>query len=135
MTSTDAPTPDARDAETGTATERHNFETFAKHLQDAAMYIYRQGQKLPYAKVSALLLKWEDDVTSSADLSSLERVLRDRYNFSTERWGIPASADPGASLRSRIASFLDQASVDHLLIIYYVGHGHNSLDNQLYWSW
>lgn len=99
------------------------------------MYIYRQGQKLPYAKVSALLLKWEDDVTSSANLSSLERVLHDRYNFSTERWGIPASADPGASLRSQIASFLDQASVDHLLIIYYVGHGHNSLDNQLYWSW
>ena len=105
MTSTDAPTPDARDAETGTATERHNFETFAKHLQDAAMYIYRQGQKLPYAKVSALLLKWEDDVTSSTDLSSLERVLRDRYNFHTERWGIPASVDPGASLRSRIAIF------------------------------
>ncbi|CAK7215087.1 hypothetical protein SEUCBS140593_002412 [Sporothrix eucalyptigena] len=134
LPSTEPPTSNARDGEKDTATERHDFETFAKHLQDAAMYIYRQGQKLPYAKVSALLLKWDEDVTASTELSSLERVLRDRYNFTTERWGIPSIADPGALLSSRIASFLDHASVDHLLIIYYVGYGHNSLDNQLYWS-
>ncbi|TGJ77103.1 hypothetical protein E0Z10_g10776, partial [Xylaria hypoxylon] len=28
--------------------ERHEFESFARHLQDAAMLIYRQSQKSPY---------------------------------------------------------------------------------------
>ncbi|OAA61951.1 Zinc finger, C2H2 [Niveomyces insectorum RCEF 264] len=115
--------------------ERQDFEVFAKHLQDAAMYIYRQGQKLPYARVSALLLKWDEDVgRGGGHIASLEHVLRDRYNFHTERWNIPAVANPSAKLSVRIADFVNQAGADHLLIIYYVGHGYIGSDNQLYWA-
>ncbi|CAK7268573.1 hypothetical protein SEPCBS57363_003162 [Sporothrix epigloea] len=131
---TEPSTSDNRDAEIGAAMDRHNFETFAKHLQDAAMYIYHQGQRMPYAKVSALLLMWEEDTSVTADLTALERTLCDRYNFHTERWGIPAVADPGALLSSRISKFVDHSNADHLSIIYYVGNGRISLDNQLYWS-
>lgn len=128
-------TSDIRDAEIGAAMDRHDFETFAKHLQDAAMYIYHQGQRIPYDKVSALLLMWEEDTSVAADLSALERTLCDCYNFYTERWEIPAVADPGALLSSRISKFVDHSKPDHLSIIYYVGNGRISLDNQLYWSW
>ncbi len=99
------------------------------------MYIYQQGQKLPYAQVSALLLKWDDDLAASNDLAALEHVLHDRYNFHTERWGIPAVANPSLALGVRVANFLNQASADHLLIIYYVGHGYIGPENQLYWAW
>lgn len=129
------PNPPSHDTPSPTHPERHEFETFAKHLQDAATYIYRQGQRPPYAHVSALLLKWDDDVTATADVSSLEHVLRDRYNFHTERWGIPAVANPSPKLIARIAESLNQAGADHLLIIYYVGHGFVGPDNQLYWAW
>ncbi|CAK7273750.1 hypothetical protein SEPCBS119000_005818 [Sporothrix epigloea] len=127
-------TLEIRDAEICASTERHDFETFAKHLQDAAMYIYRQGQRLPYAKVSALLLMWEEDSSVEADLSSLERTLHDRYHFHTERWKIPTVADPGALLSSRISKFVGPSNLDHLSIIYYIGSGQTGLDNQLYWS-
>ena len=91
---------------------------------------------MPYARVSALLLKWDDDVPAAAEVSSLEHILRDRYNFRTERWGIPSVPNPMAALGNKMADFLEgQADADHLLVIYYIGHGYNGPDDQLYWAW
>ncbi|EPE06644.1 zinc c2h2 finger domain containing protein [Ophiostoma piceae UAMH 11346] len=129
------PTHDAPQSSPSAPSERQDFEAFAKHLQDAAIYIYNQGQKMPYAQVSALLLKWDDDLPAAAEVSSLEHILHDRYNFRTERWGIPSVPNPMAKLSNKITDFLDsQVDADHLLIIYYIGHGHNGSDNQLYWA-
>ncbi|KAI0009913.1 hypothetical protein F4779DRAFT_579810 [Xylariaceae sp. FL0662B] len=114
--------------------ERHEFESFARHLQDAAMLIYRQTQKSPYTDVSVLLLRWEEDNAIEQDLAALEQVLRERYNYRTDRWNIPAVANPSVKLGVRMASFLEHAAPDHLLIVYYTGYGYVGADNQLFWA-
>lgn len=118
-----------------THAERHDFESFARHLQDAAMLIKRQTERSPYTSVSVLLLRWEDDISVESDVASLENILRDRYHYQTERWNIPTVANPSIKLGVQMASFLEHARPNHLLIIYYAGYGYVSSDNQLYWAW
>lgn len=98
------------------------------------MLIYRQSQRSPYNKVSVLLLRWEDDTAAELDLVALEQVLRERYSYRTDRWAIPATAAPGMKLGVRMASFLESAGPDHLLIIHYAGHSFVGSDKQLYWA-
>ncbi|KAI5861215.1 hypothetical protein GGS23DRAFT_158421 [Durotheca rogersii] len=114
--------------------ERHEFESFARHLQDAAMLIYRQTQKSPYTKASVLLLSWSEDNSVEEDLVGLDQVLRDRFNYRTERFAIPATATASTKLGIRMASFLERAGPDHLLIIYYAGYAYAGADNQLFWA-
>lgn len=115
--------------------ERHDFEAFARHLQDAAMLIYRQTSKSPYANVTVLMLRWEEDTSVEPDLLALEKVFRERYNYHTDKWQIPTCPNPSIKLGVQMASFLEHARPDHLLIIYYAGHGYVDPDNQLYWAW
>ncbi|KAH9892378.1 hypothetical protein F4778DRAFT_318462 [Xylariomycetidae sp. FL2044] len=114
--------------------ERHDFESFARHLQDAAMLIYRHTQKSPYHRVSVLLLRWEDDNAIEPDLAALHHVLHSQYNYRISRWNIPSVSNPSIKLGVRMASFLEQAHPDHLLIIYYAGHGFVDADDQLFWA-
>lgn len=114
--------------------ERHEFESFARHLQDAAMLIYRQTQKSPYTKTSVLILRWEEDNAVEHDLAALEQVLRQRYNYRIDTYNIPTVDNPSVKLGVRISSFLENAAPDHLLIIYYAGYGYVGVDNQLYWA-
>ncbi|KAI1657372.1 hypothetical protein F4813DRAFT_87347 [Daldinia decipiens] len=114
--------------------ERHEFESFARHLQDAAMLIYRQTQKSPYTKTYVLILRWEEDNAVEHDLAALDQVLCDRYNYRTERFNIPTGLNASVKLGVRMASFLEHAAPDHLLIIYYAGYGYVDTDNQLYWA-
>ena len=115
--------------------ERHEFESFARHLQDAAMLIYRQTQKSPYTKVSALLLTWEDDNAAEHEAVALDSILRDRSNYRTECWSIPSVPNPSVKLGIRVASFLENALPAHLLIVYYAGHSFVGADNQVFWTW
>ncbi|RYP38738.1 hypothetical protein DL767_002478 [Monosporascus sp. MG133] len=114
--------------------ERHEFESFARHLQDAAMLIYRQTQKSPYAKVSVLLLRWEGNSGAEQDIDALEAVFGERYNYRTDRWNIPTVPDPAIKLGVRLASFLERAGPDHLLIVYYAGHAFVGTDGQVFWA-
>lgn len=99
------------------------------------MLIKRQTERSPYTSVSVLLLRWEDDISVESDVASLENILRDRYHYQTERWNIPTVANPSIKLGVQMASFLEHARPNHLLIIYYAGYGYVSSDNQLYWAW
>ena len=99
------------------------------------MHIQRQTERPPYSTVSVLLLRWEDDTTVETDLNGLEQMLRERYNFRTEKWNIPSVANPSIKLGVQMAAFLEHARPDHLLIIYYAGYGYLGSDNQLYWAW
>ncbi|KAH7121339.1 hypothetical protein EDB81DRAFT_228235 [Dactylonectria macrodidyma] len=114
--------------------ERHDFESFARHLQDAAMLIQRQTERPSYTDVSVLLLRWEEDESVDEDLFALERVFQKQYNFRTERWNIPTVANPSIKLGVQMASFLEHARANHLLIIYYAGHGYAGADGQLFWA-
>jgi hypothetical protein len=98
------------------------------------MYIYRQTQRCPYTGVSVLLLRWEDDASVDQGTASLESVFRDTYHYDTTRWSIPITANASIKLGVEMASFLEKARPDHLLIIYYAGHGFVGGDNQLYWA-
>ncbi|KLU86669.1 hypothetical protein MAPG_05681 [Magnaporthiopsis poae ATCC 64411] len=98
------------------------------------MLIYRQTQRSPYSSVSVLLLRWEEDASVEKDLADLEAVLRERYNYHTDRWSIPTVPNPSIKLGVQMASFLENARADHLLIIYYAGHGYIGTDNHLYWA-
>lgn len=114
--------------------ERHDFESFARHLQDAAMLIQRQTERAPYSDVSVLLLNWEEDDSAEEDVVALEQVFKKQYNFGTDRWKIPTVPNPSIKLGVQMASFLENARANHLLIIYYTGHGYSSPDGQLYWA-
>jgi hypothetical protein len=127
------PHPVAQDA--APISERHDFESFARHLQDAAMLIQRQTERMTYSNVSVLLLRWEDDVSVDSDLAELETVLQKQYNYSTQRWHIPTVPNPSIKLGVQMASFLEHARPNHLLIIYYAGHGYVGSDGQLFWAW
>jgi hypothetical protein len=43
--------------------------------------------------------------------------------------------NPSIKLGVQMASFLEHARPNHLLIIYYAGYGYVGADNQLYWAW
>ncbi|KAJ0301246.1 hypothetical protein COL516b_008023 [Colletotrichum fioriniae] len=98
------------------------------------MLIQRQTERAPYDSVSVLLLRWEEDTSVEADLTALENILRDRYNYQTNRWAIPTVPNPSIKLGVQMASFLEHARPNHLLIIYYAGYAYVGSDNQLYWA-
>ena len=126
----------AQSAQSAPLTERGEFEAYARHLQDAAMYIKMVKEQLvPHRSVSVLMLRWEEDLGVEADMLLLEKVFRDRYNYSTEKWVIPTVPNPSIKLSYQMASFLENAGPDHLLIVYYAGHGFVGQDNHLYWAW
>ncbi|KAG7288492.1 hypothetical protein NEMBOFW57_004845 [Staphylotrichum longicolle] len=114
--------------------ERDEFEAFARHLQDAAIHIQQQTLKPKHTSVSVLMLRWEEDTSVEKDLLALEKVFRERYHYHTDKWAIPTVPNPSIKLGVQMASFLDNARPDHLLIIYYAGHGYVGPDNQLYWA-
>lgn len=99
------------------------------------MLIQRQTERPTYADVSVLLLRWEEDDSADDDLTALERLLATQYRFRTQRWHIPTVANPSIKLGVQMAQFLENARPDHLLIIYYAGHGFVGPDGQLYWAW
>lgn len=98
------------------------------------MLIYRQSQRSPYNKASVLLLRWEDDPAAELELVALEQVFRERYSYRTDRWVIPAITNPSMKLGVRMASFLEPAGPDHLLIIHYAGYSFVGSDKHLYWA-
>ncbi|KAK3301448.1 uncharacterized protein B0H64DRAFT_335148 [Chaetomium fimeti] len=114
--------------------ECDEFEAFARHLQDAAIHIQQQTLRPKHTSVSVLMLRWEEDTSVEPDLLALEQVFRERYHYHTDKWAIPTVPNPSVKLGVRMASFLDNARPDHLLIIYYAGHGYVGPDNQLYWA-
>ncbi|KAF5021862.1 hypothetical protein F66182_6089 [Fusarium sp. NRRL 66182] len=124
----------AQEAPPAPLSERHDFESFARHLQDAAMLIQRQTERHPYTGVSVLLLRWEEDESVDEDLAALEQVFQKQYKYRTERWHIPTVPNPSIKLGVQMASFLEHARANHLLIIYYAGHGYVSSDGQLFWA-
>lgn len=117
-----------------TLAERQDFEAFARHLQDAAMLIQRQTERPPHSDVSVLLLSWEEDHTVDEDVAAVEQVMQKQYGFTTKRWQIPTVPNPSIKLGVQMASFLENARPNHLLIIYYAGHGYAGPDGQLYWA-
>lgn len=98
------------------------------------MLIQRQTERPPYTDVAVLFLSWQDDTVVRDDVAALEQVLQKHYHYDTQRWQIPTVPNPSIKLGVQMASFLEHATSNHLLIIYYSGHGYVGSDGQLYWA-
>lgn len=98
------------------------------------MLIYRQTQKSAYSNVSVLLLRWDEDDAEEQDTDALDQVLRERYNYRTEKWAIPTVPNASIKLGVRISAFLEKVAPDHLLIVHYTGHGFTGSNNQFFWA-
>ncbi|KAF7873975.1 hypothetical protein EAF04_002647 [Stromatinia cepivora] len=114
--------------------ERSDFESFARHLQDAAMLIYAQANRSPYKGVTVLLLRWEEDLSVEQDLLLLQKVFQERFNFHTESWNIPSGPNPNIKLVKQLAHHIELTAPNNLLIVYYAGYGFVGSDHQLYWA-
>ncbi|KAJ6784353.1 hypothetical protein PWT90_10499 [Aphanocladium album] len=116
--------------------QRNEFEAFARHLHDAAILINRQSvqRSTSYTNVSVLLLGWQDDSAAIENIRALQQVLVTDYRYHTQTWQIPTVANPSIKLSLGLASFLESAQPNQLLIVYYSGHGYLGSDNQLYWA-
>ncbi|PQE30374.1 c2h2 finger domain-containing protein [Rutstroemia sp. NJR-2017a WRK4] len=121
-------------AEPAPSNERSDFESFARHLQDAAMLIYAQANRAPYTGVTVLLLRWEEDSSVEQDLLLLQKVFQERFNFRTESWNIPSGPNPNIKLTMQLAQHIEHTRPDNLLIVYYAGYGFVGADHQLYWA-
>ncbi|KUJ18001.1 uncharacterized protein LY89DRAFT_706617 [Mollisia scopiformis] len=126
------PLPPVQDA--APPPERTDFESFARHLQDAAMLIYAQANRSPYTAVSVLLVRWEDDMTFEQDLLLLQQVFRERFHYRTETYTIPTCPNPSMKLTVQMAQHLEFSRPDHLWVVYYAGYGFVGSDHNLYWA-
>ena len=98
-------------------------------------YLKPQATGSPrYAKVSVLLIQWkEDDLGVSAELEKLFNVFSAEYGYDCEDiFEIPENGSQVA-LMTRLQRLIEQASRDHLLIIYYGGHSDDSSPQQSIW--
>lgn len=90
---------------------------------------------LPYTDVSVLLLSWENDSAVDTEaISSLQHTLQSDYKYNTTSWQIPAVSNPSIKLGVQMASFLEHARPNHLLIIYYAGRAYLGCDDHIYWA-
>ena len=109
---------------------------------DASNYALQSAYPKPqasgpprYSKVSVLLIQWkEDDLGVSTELDKLYNVFSADYGYDCEDiFKIPEGGSQVA-LMTRLQSLIEQASRDHLLIIYYGGHSDDSSSQQSIWS-
>ncbi len=124
----------------------HDISNISYHLKDldafgdivtkAATAAFPNRARSRYRHVYSLLLSWdEDELGVIAEVQELDDVLSQTYNFRTERWKIPSSSSHNA-LAFRLMEFVrDYDDDEHLLIVYYGGHGHMNDDRQCVWSW
>ena len=112
----------------------HNFVNASNYALQSA-YPKPQATGPPrYSKVSVLLIQWKkDDLGVSTELEKLFNVFSADYGYDCEDiFEIPEKGSQVA-LMTRLQSLIEQASRDHLLIIYYGGHSDDSSSQQSIW--
>jgi hypothetical protein len=102
----------------------------AKPEREAAITPY------PYCAVHVLLLEWEeDDLGVNRVSSELKNVFENSFTFeSVQSFKIPSQRSYEA-LEARLLVFKQLHSAkQHLLIVYYAGHGYLDLQNRMHWA-
>ncbi|KAI4200819.1 MAG: hypothetical protein LQ346_002300 [Caloplaca aetnensis] len=113
-----------------------DVETFGDIVNKAAAGAFPNKRRSRYRNVYVLLLSWEaDELGVISEVQELDDVFTQTYRFQTEQWRIPNGNSHNA-LAFRLMDFLrNHASNDHLLAVYYGGHGSMNDDRQCIWSW
>lgn len=114
----------------------HDLESFGDVVTKAAVAAFPNNKRSRYRKVYALLLSWEaDELGVISEVQELDHVFSQIYRYQAEQWQIP-STNSHNMLAFRLMEFLrSYASNEHLLLIYYGGHGSMNDDRQCVWSW
>lgn len=112
-----------------------DFGAFARHLQDAALFIQGQAASATtsYKDVGVLIIRWENDAYNVQDSMDLESVFHHQFGYRIEPCTIPLVQNPFAKLGTQVASFLDRKP-GSLLIVYYSGYSYQDQSGQLYWA-
>ena len=81
-----------------------------------------------------LLIQWKkDDLGVSIELEKLFNVFSIDYGYDCEEIFEISEDGSQVALMTRLQSLIEQASRDHLLIIYYGGHSDDSNSQQSIW--
>lgn len=114
----------------------HDLESFGDVVTKAAIAAFPNNKRSRYRKVYVLLLSWEaDELGVISEVQELDHVFSQIYRYQAEQWQIP-STNSHNMLAFRLMEFLrSYASNEHLLLIYYGGHGSMNDDRQCVWSW
>ncbi|OTA99302.1 hypothetical protein M426DRAFT_89415 [Hypoxylon sp. CI-4A] len=93
-------------------------------------------QIVPYARVSVLLLSWqESDIRLQRSINNLSQVFHDIYGYIVERWRIPSGPERYLEFLARVNLFVEtRGGGNNLLIIYYGGYALSQLDCGLLWA-
>ena len=87
-----------------------------------------------YSRVSVLLIQWkEDDLGVATELEKLYNVFKTEYGYDCGKVFKIPERNSQVALMTRLQQLIDNASRDHLLIIYYGGHSDDSSSQQSIW--
>lgn len=110
---------------------RRHHETISKGLE---RYQPHRAQK--YIAAAVLLLTWKDtDLKLGDEWDSLEDMFQHTFNYQVQRYSIP-SARSQIQLGMAVNAFLmEHGKPDHLIIVYYGGHGGPTKDGSTECEW
>jgi hypothetical protein len=112
-----------------------NLEEFGESLKLTGGDIFPFEDDHIYDKVSCLLLSWaasDEKLPLRKEISELEELLRESYNFEVERYAIPSHGSH-SGVKTKVAQFLRDESPTHLKIVYYGGGGKVLAHGELEW--
>ena len=110
------------------ATQTH--KTFRHDIENALKAYLPSGQK-PYQRVVVLLTSWDSVPANEGEITALEAVFRDVYNFETEHYRIPVTLSATRKFHTKLLETLRYIDgKDDLFIFYYGGHATHEFDRQ-----
>ncbi|KAM0354163.1 hypothetical protein ACHAPU_001198 [Fusarium lateritium] len=112
-----------------------DFEAFVEELQLTAKRAFPNSAYSRYNEIQVLLIRWdEDELEVEWELNELQRVFRELYRFTTDKFLIPTQ-NSHRKLTHKVLSFVEEhENEDTLLIVYYGGHGVINKARQSTWS-
>jgi hypothetical protein len=85
-------------------------------------------------RVSCLILSWAaaDEKLLSKEVSELQELLKESYNFEVKRYAIPSNGSH-SGVKTKVAQSLHDEGPTHLKIVYYGGGGKVLGHGELEW--
>jgi hypothetical protein len=110
---------------------RRHRETISKELER-----YRPHRAQKYVAAAVLLLTWKDtDLELGDEWDSLGKMFQLTFNYQVQRYSIP-SVKSQLQLGIAVNVFLmEHGKPDHLVIVYYGGHGGATKDGSTECEW
>lgn len=111
-----------------------SWTTFAQDLTIAGQSIFSQ-HPATYEGVHALLMNWvDDDLGTNTELSDMNALFQNDFQYSSEVWKIPAKWSEQALEQKLSDVKRDFGNEKRLLIVYYGGHGRFDSNGRSIWQ-